>query len=526
MRPAGRARLLAAGLGLAAGVLLAAGWPAPGTALEGSGRVPSSAGPGSSGAAAPQPATYTPAPSAAGVRTPVLGLQAPAVGPTTLADLGTRATAGYWQGSLARVSTNASGAGANGGQIGKWSVSPDGHYVAFWSDATNLVAGVHDGLPHLYVKGISGTEKGLIGVFDTASDGTLSNGSGGANAEQVQWRPDGKELLFISEGTNLVPGLDLPSGPYLYAKSLEDGSTGFIADGVGDGTWSPNMTWIVFGSRHDGYCTFVSSSGNPCTHVSDGSYQLYAWKVGTSQYRLVSGDADGAMPSAIPDDSYRPVVSPDSRTVAFVSYARDLVPHDTNSSTDVFLKNLSTGAISRGSTTPKGGQANAASDWPVFNPRNAKQVAFQSDADNLVRGDGNTDTDIFLKNLGTGAVRAVSVTKKGRFVISVAGSRAPRFSPDGTRIAYTSRAWNLVPRVDANSVDDVYVTTLRTGAVQLVSTPPNGKDSNGASTLWGAPGSTGGWTKDSRTIVFASDSTNFPGKDRNAFQADLFAKHQ
>src|SRR5205823_2291991 len=100
---------------------------------------------------------------------------------------------------------------------------------------------------------------------------------------------------------------------------------------------------------------------------------------------LISAAADGTQGNRW---SLDPVFSPDGTKVAFDSYASNLVPGDTNGANDIFIKDLTTGAVTRVSTAADGTQANGNSYEPVFSPDGSK-VAFLSAATNLMPGDTN-----------------------------------------------------------------------------------------------------------------------------------------
>jgi len=81
---------------------------------------------------------------------------------------------------------------------------------------------------------------------------------------------------------------------------------------------------------------------------------------------------------------------------AFVSAADNLVAGDTNGSEDIFVHDRITGRTTRVSLASDGAQGNAASTGPVTSEA-ASYIAFVSDADNLVPGDTNSEQDIFLR---------------------------------------------------------------------------------------------------------------------------------
>ena len=305
------------------------------------------------------------------------------------------------------------------------------------------------------------------------------------------------------------------------AKDLDDNSVGFIAAAVHDAAWSPDDAWIAFSSDYvDGCIT------NPCPGNVNCSSQLFAWQVGTANYVPISADAAGNLPSdgTGPLDAADPAWSPDSTRVAFMSTSHELVPGDTNTSRDVFVKNVLTGAIERASVSAGGGQADNDSDNPVFAP-SGNRLAFNSAATNLVSGDTNSTQDVFVKNLSSGAVTPVSVKPSGEFVVSSNGSRMPSWSPDGTRLLFMSQAFELVAGADKNIHEDIYVKDLGTGLLQLVSVLRDGTNGTSDSSLYGLVDSLGGaWAPDGRSVFFFSASTNFAAQDNNAFQQDLFRK--
>ncbi|UPT97174.1 hypothetical protein J4G48_0003015 [Bradyrhizobium barranii subsp. apii] len=171
--------------------------------------------------------------------------------------------------------------------------------------------------------------------------------------------------------------------------------------------------------------------------------------------------ADGA--------SFQAAFSPDGTKVAFESYADNLVPGDTNGAPDVFVKDLTTGAITLVSTNASGVQGDGWSYQPVFSPDGTK-LAFASGSDNLVPGDTNQALDIFVKDLATGAVTRVSTSASGAQADGLLTTN-PIFSPDGTKVAFYSDADNLVPD-DTDHVRDIFVKDLTTGAITLIAPSP------------------------------------------------------
>src|SRR5688572_21374154 len=167
----------------------------------------------------------------------------------------------------------------------------------------------------------------------------------------------------------------------------------------------------------------------------------------------------------------------DGRFVVFSSSANNLVAGDTLGLSDVFVRDNTTGVIQRVSTTTSGAEANGPSFDGVISD-DGRFVAFASDATNLAAGDFNFSTDVFVRDSTTGLTTIVSASSIG--AIGNGASTRPSISGDGLRIAFQSASTNLIA-TDLNGKTDVFVRSQTTQKVRLVSSGPLG-DGNGDST--------------------------------------------
>ena len=124
----------------------------------------------------------------------------------------------------------------------------------------------------------------------------------------------------------------------------------------------------------------------------------------------------------------------------------------------------------RVSLTAEGGQANRSSFNAAISA-DGLHVAFESEATNLVRDDGNQQLDVFVRDLATGVTERVSVSSEGVEGDDI--SFEPRISADGRFVAFTSRASNLIPH-DLNDALDVFVRDRLLGTTELVSRSSTG----------------------------------------------------
>ena len=239
----------------------------------------------------------------------------------------------------------------------------------------------------------------------------------------------------------------------------------------------------------------------------------------------------------------RPAVSTSGRYVAFESFATNLVSDDTNSASDIFVRDRDTdwdgifdeaGAVgtTRVSVSSGGGQANGFSFQPAISS-DGRYVAFDSGASDLVESDTKSCgtppltyncSDVFVHDRQTGATTRVSVSSAG--AESDGDSYLPAISSDGRYVAFYSEGANLVAG-DGNGADDVFVRDRDTdgdgifdepGAVATtrVSVTSGGSEGNRAS-------SDPAMSSDGRFVAFYSESTNLVSGDTNG-SGDIFVR--
>ncbi len=210
--------------------------------------------------------------------------------------------------------------------------------------------------------------------------------------------------------------------------------------------------------------------------------------------------------------SFGGCISADGRLVVFTSHASNLVPGDTNGAQDVFLRDRQAGTTVRLSVPPGGGQADAGSWDPAISP-DGRFVVFVSAAGNLVPGDGNGAADVFLLDRLQGTLELVSVTPAG--VSGNAESYDPRVTDDGRRVAFASKASDLLPG-DTNGQPDVFLRDLPLGQTERISVSTAGVQGNG-------PSISPAISADGRIVVFTSQADNLVVPDGNGVK-DIFLR--
>jgi Tol biopolymer transport system component len=216
------------------------------------------------------------------------------------------------------------------------------------------------------------------------------------------------------------------------------------------------------------YVAFTSGASNLVRRDTNGVGDVFVRDRFTQLTERVSvGHGRQANRASVVSD-----ISADGRYVVFDSSASNLVRGDNNGRSDVFVRDRRMRKTVRVSKTSNGVGGNAGSGVGVISA-NGRFVAFGSAASNLVRGDTNEASDIFVRDRRRGTTRRVSVTSSGAQV--TVDSSAPTMSATGRFVAFDSSAVNLVPGDRNGTRDDVFVRDRRAGTTRRVSVRTNGR---------------------------------------------------
>ena len=344
-------------------------------------------------------------------------------------------------GLVERVSVDSTGAQANLNSYSP-SISVDGQLVAFVSGASNLVSGDTNNRYDIFVHDRS---TGITERVSVSSSGSEAN----QNCFEPSISGDGQIVAFDSAASNLVKGdTNLDSDVFVHDRS----------SGLTERVSVDSSGQQVYG---DSYAPSASSDGSVVAFHRSGSGGKSFWNVfvrdrSSGVTELVSVDSSGTPGN---DDSFVPSISADGRIVAFHSYASNLVTGDTNGFADVFVRDRSSGLTERESVDSTGAEGNGDSMFAAISA-DGECVAYSSDATNLVAGDANHVSDIFLRDRPNQVTERASVDSSG-----AEGNGASQYLPstDGRIVAFASLASNLVAG-DANNVADVFVHQRRLAA--------------------------------------------------------------
>ncbi len=355
---------------------------------------------------------------------------------------------------------------------------------------------------------LRGAEFGQTIRASVATGGAEANGESGNDYSVFpSISADGRYAVFDSLASNLVTG-DTNGGRDVFVRDLWGDTTERVSVSTG-GAQGNDESAGLSASADGHYVAFHSLASNLVPGDTNGTLDVFVhdlWGHTTERVSVATGGAQGNGWSEFPS------ISADGRYVAFGSDASNLVPGDTNGIRDIFVHDLWGHTTERVSVATGGAQGNGLAERPSISA-DGRDVAFASDASNLVPGDTNGIRDVFVRHLLDSKTELVSVATGGAQGNGV--SSFVSISADGHYVAFRSDASNLVPG-DTNGTRDVFVRDLLESKTELVSVATGGALGNGVST-WPSI------SADGRFVAFRSDASNLVLGDTNGVR-DVFVR--
>ncbi|MEV6380989.1 hypothetical protein AB0M31_16385 [Streptomyces sp. NPDC051773] len=369
-------------------------------------------------------------------------------------------------GAIERVNVADDGTQADN-ETTTYSLSANGRYVAFTSSADNLAPGDTPDAQDVFV------HDRLTGRTELLVEG----GTTWAQTYEPSISANGRYVAFTSSRSDLVEGDTNDRGDVFvrdrWKKTTErisvadDGSqTSGFSEGAAiswDGTRVAFRTqFLLGGGEEEG--TRPEYSRTPATSATSEvkrpqAFLFYVRDTRTGRTVQAAHTRDGVSVAVRGEIG----LSPDGRYALYASEWGGIVPDDTNDKRDVFAKDLSTGATRRLTLAHDGSEPNDHSAGqvnqrgPALSADN-RRVVFTSSADNLVPGDTNGDADAFVRDLVTGEVQRLNVTRDGA-QSDTAQRSSPLVDAFGRTVAFGSAENDLVPG-DTNDTGDVFVRHL------------------------------------------------------------------
>ena len=323
---------------------------------------------------------------------------------------------------------------------------------------------------------------------------------------------NGRYVAFISAASNLVPG-DNNGTTDVFVHDRQAGTTERVSvdsagnEANGQTDWGGSGGDVAI-SADGRFVAFASRASNLVPGDTNGSTDLFVHDRQTGATERVSVDSAGNQSTTI-EFGVAVAISGDGRYVAFRSYRSDLVPGDTNGSpccrADIFVRDRQAGTTERVSVNSAENEAAGDNAYPSISA-DGRYVAFLSSASNLVSGDGNGTYDAFVRDRQAGTTERVSVDGAGNDGNGASGITTA-ISGGGRYVAFGSDASNLVPG-DTNGTRDSFVRDRQAGTTERVSVDSAGNEGNGRSLASAI-------SADGRFVSFGSYASNLVPGDTN-----------
>ncbi|WP_150047268.1 TolB family protein [Methylomonas rhizoryzae] len=388
------------------------------------------------------------------------------------------------------ASTDAAGRVGNEASFGQ-TISTTGRWIAYSSVATNLVAG-DSGIEDVFVFDRVQKKNRLVSVNQ---DGE----SGDSASFEPTMSGNGRWLAFRSFASNLIETDGNQFGDIFLTDRIKGHTTRVSAssDG-GDGNGESYAPALSANGR---WLAFASAASNLLVGDDNGVDDVFLYDKQRKTLSRVSAGTTGAVNDG---NSNFPSISATGRWIAFTSAADNLVGNDGNGHADIFLYDKKAASLALIPGPGANGDSKSASI-----SGNGRYIAFASAASNLVNGDNNGKTDIFVYDVKKASTTRVT---QGIAAESNGDSADPSISANGRWIVFASSASNLVA-ADDNGVDDIFLYDVKTRQTQLLSVGGNG----GSYTP--TISANGKWA------AFASEAGNLIDNDDNG-KRDIFLRRR
>ena len=341
-------------------------------------------------------------------------------------------------GEVKAICVGLGGAAANG-YTDSSAMSADGRYVAFYSDASNLVTSDTNGVFDIFVRDMDADQTVRV---STSSSGQQAN----AYSAFGDISEDGRYVVFTSDATNLVSG-DTNGQADIFIKDLLTNETKLVScSGTGERTNGASFGATV--SADGRYILFTSAASNLVGSDTNGNQDVFLKDMATGQVQRVSTSSSGSQANS---DSTGASLTLDGHYALYYSSATNLAGADTNGAViDTFVKNLWSGETKLVSTNVLGLQ-DELDTYPGQISADGRFVVMKSWSDSFDPVADGSSQQVYVKDLFTNQMACVSVNAAG--VVGDDLSDNPTITPDGRYIGFQSMVDNLVTPDDQSGMD-------------------------------------------------------------------------
>jgi|GEM_PF-919914 len=354
-------------------------------------------------------------------------------------------------------------------------------------------------------------------VFETSLITKGSSGLGG-NSDSLHSlvSADGTKVAFQSRATDLISGITTNTQDNIFLYDVTTGVTTLVTTGSsGVGGNGPSQHASI--SADGTKIAFTSSATDLITGTPTNTQQnVFLYDVTTGVTTLVTTGSSGVGGNG---PSIVPYIAADGTKIVLTSSATDLITGTpTNTQSNVFLYDVTTGVTTLVTTGSSGSGGDAFSGSASISADGTK-IAFSSWATDLITGTStNTRSNVFLYDVTTGVTTLVTTGTSGNGGDASSGSMS--ISSDGSAIVLTSSATDLIAGT-VTSGQQIFVYDIGTNLMTLVSAGSSGVGGNFPS--FGSIPFITSISANGDTVVFYSNATDLvPGITTNGTNVFLY----
>ncbi len=394
------------------------------------------------------------------------------------------------------------------------SVSGDGRYVVFQSDATNLIGGLTDTNNSSDVF-LRDTQTGTLRCISLATPTTTGN----SFSVNPIISANGRYVVFASSATNLVSTNDTNSNLDVFrydivTNQMQLVSVSVLGTSTGNGFSGSTGGWHAYDMSDDGRFVAFMSNAFDLTFINDTNTKsdIFIRDMQTGFTRLASINNSGTNTGN--DDSVDPSITADGQMVAFTSLANNLTALDDNTQYDIYFYNYQTQITKCASLAVSGTSTGTFSSFSAVISKNGTRVAYSSaahDLTNIPIPFNNPFVNVIVHDFGLGLNSLVTVntvgnasgngeTGQGNFQ-----NRNVSISANGRYVSFESKANNLVS-LPVGTGYNIFRRDLAEGKTEVVSINTAGTQGGTNNSLTGSRGNQ--MSRDGRFVTFVSNSQN------------------
>ena len=364
-------------------------------------------------------------------------------------------------------------------------------------------------------------QQGQITLVSVNSTGTGSGNALSGDLGQFRITPDGRYVLFYSEATDIVP-LGAVRTSDIFVRDLVTGQTKMASINLA-GTPSTQGSRFGLISDNGRFVVFTGFANNIVSNDTNSSEDVFIRDMEAGTTKLVSLNAAGTASGALGGSDLLDM-TPDARFIVFISHAQDLtsIPDGNNLGRDIFVRDMVTNVTKLVSVNLAGSASGNGTSLEAKISADGRYVVFTSEASNLIENDTAT-RDVFIRDLQTNITKRVSTNATG--TTGGNGESGGGIIDKGGRfVVFGTRATDLSTLPDTNNLAEVFIYDIQADSKKLITVNTAGTATGGGFPPFGGfdHGVNLSISADGRFVAFMSQQSGLVTNDTNESGDDIF----